>query len=222
MANDSITPPGKLLAPYLQLSDNGLEELNQHTRIHHLKKRRTAVHKGDKVSGAYIVTDGCLRVFTYMPNGSESTLYLIHPGETCVFAINCLFNQLLYPAWVTADTETELAVINGPAYKKLFERETAIQNLTIHALSTAVFRLMGEIEQLQGWTLNQRLTNFLLNRATDNNVVTMTQQEIAGHLGSSREVIARALGELNKRQLIATGRGKIFLSDTSGLASLLT
>ena len=50
----------------------------------------------------------------------------------------------------------------------------------------------------------------------------MTQQEIAGHLGSSREVIARVLGELNKRQLIVSGRGKIFLSDTSGLASLLT
>ncbi|MEZ5530070.1 MAG: cyclic nucleotide-binding domain-containing protein [Porticoccaceae bacterium] len=126
MTNNNI-PPGSLIGSYLELSERGLSKLNQHTRVHSLEKHSIAVHKGDKVSGAYIVIRGCLRVFTYTPNGSESTLYLIHPGETCVFAINCLFNKLLYPAWVTAETDTEVAVIDGPTYKALFQRETAIQ-----------------------------------------------------------------------------------------------
>ncbi|MEZ5530071.1 MAG: helix-turn-helix domain-containing protein [Porticoccaceae bacterium] len=81
---------------------------------------------------------------------------------------------------------------------------------------------MNEVEQLHGWTLSQRLANFLLNRASDDNEVTMTQQEIAGHLGNSREVVARVLGELSKKRLITTGRGKICLTNTAGLASLLS
>ena len=33
---------------------------------------------------------------------NEATLYVINPHETCVLALNCIFNDLLYPAWVEA------------------------------------------------------------------------------------------------------------------------
>lgn len=71
------------------------------------------LHKGSKTSGTYVVTKGRLRVFSIAPSGSEATLYFIDPGETCVLALNCLSNDLLYPAWVSSESETEVAVIPG-------------------------------------------------------------------------------------------------------------
>ena len=110
------------------------------------------------MSGAYVVLSARLRVFALAPNGTEATLYFIEPGETCVLALNCLFTDLHYPAWIQAEPPTTLALIPGAVYRKLFVREVPIQNLTVHALSTLVFRLMSDLELVHSSHHKQRLT----------------------------------------------------------------
>jgi CRP/FNR family transcriptional regulator len=174
--------------------------------------------KGQRVSGAYVVVSGQLRVYTITPDGQEATLYLIDPRETCVLALNCLFNDLLYPGWVEATSPTRVAVIAGTAYKALFEAEPAVRNMTVQAFSTVVFRLMMELEGIHSYKLEQRLSNFLLLHASVDGMVRMTQQEIASHLGTTREVVARALGQLVSTKRIRTSRGQIAIVDPVKLA----
>jgi CRP/FNR family transcriptional regulator len=156
-----------LLESYLDLSPEGRQLLLDGVQRVKLQAPGEIIHKGQQVSGAYLVTRGQLRVFTYTPQGNEATLYFIRPGETCVLALNCLFNDLRYPAWVESDAGTEVAVIPGPLYRRLFEGEAAVQDMTVKALSTLVFRLMGELEQIHSFNLDQRLASFLLNHAND-------------------------------------------------------
>jgi CRP/FNR family transcriptional regulator len=179
------------------------------------------IHKGQRVSGAFIVTAGQLRVFTFTPQGMEATLYFIRPGETCVLALNCLFNDLLYPAWVESNANTTVEIIPGPVYRSLFERESSVQDMTVKALSTLVFRLMGELEQVHSCTLDQRLANFLLLNATSDGVLQMTQQEVAGHLGTTREVIARLMQGFTAQGLAATRRGVITIKNSAGLSDFM-
>ena len=209
------------LRSYLNMSTATALQIDQCSTYVTLPQGALAIHKGDPIAGAYIVVTGRLRVFFYSARGTEATLYCINPGETCVFAINALFKNLRYPAWVEADIDTELVIINGITYQALFRKEPSIQDLTVNALSTAVYRLMHEMEQLQEWTLKQRLVNFLINVASSEGVVTRTQQQIANHLGTTREVIARLLGELSANALLSTGRGKIRLINTRELSQLL-
>ncbi|TCJ14979.1 Crp/Fnr family transcriptional regulator [Parasulfuritortus cantonensis] len=181
-----------------------------------------ALHKGQPVSGAYVVLSGRLRVFALAPNGTEATLYFIDPGETCVLALNCLFNDLLYPAWVQAEANTTIALIPGAVYRTLFEREPAIQNLTVHTLSTLVFRLMSELELVHSSHHRQRLANFILIQAAADGVLRMTQQQLAQHLGTTREVIARLLQEFVGKGLVDTRRGAVTIRDLFGLRRLVT
>ncbi|GAA6152861.1 Crp/Fnr family transcriptional regulator [Pseudoteredinibacter isoporae] len=210
------------LGDHMNVSQATQQHINQHSHSLSLSKGQLAIHKGDSVAGAYIVTSGQLRVFSYSSRGSEATLYILNPGETCVFALNSLFKNLRYPAWVAAEQDTELLVISGNAYKELFRKDPGIQDLTLNALSTAVYQLMQEVEQLQGWNLKQRLINYLLNISNADGVVSLTQQQISNHLGTSREVTARLLGELSTDKLITTGRGRIVLNDSRGLSRHLT
>jgi len=180
------------------------------------------LYRGAQISGAYIVTKGRLRVFSISPSGAEATLYCIDPGETCVLALNCLFNDLLYPAWVATETETSVAILPGPTFRQLFESEPSIQNLTVHALSSLVFRLMGELEQVHFCTLEQRLANLLLLRASTEGILRMTQQELAYHLGTTREVIARLMGDLVLKGLVKTRRKEITIVNAKALAALIT
>lgn len=209
------------LDDYLRLSPAGSALLSRGLVAKHFARSAAIIHKGQQVSGAYLVTRGQLRVFTFTPQGTEATLYFIRPGETCVLALNCLFNCLLYPAWVEASPDTDVAVIPGPLYRTLFEREAAVQDMTVKALSTLVFRLMDELEQIHSCNLDQRLANFLLSNADAEGVLRMTQQQIASHLGTTREVIARLMQGFVARALVATNRGTVTIKDSATLAASL-
>ncbi len=180
------------------------------------------LHKGAKTSGAYVVTKGRLRVFSISPSGSEATLYCINPGETCVLALNCLFNDLLYPAWVASEPRTEVVVISGKVYRQLFENEPSIQNLTVQALSTLVFRLMSELEQVHFCKLEHRIADLILIRASSEGLLRMTQQEIAHHVGTTREVVARIMRSFVSKGLVTTQRGLTKIRNAAELSCLIS
>lgn len=190
-------------------------------RYSYYSKTTSVLQKGQCVSGAYVVVSGNLRVFALSPDGNEATLYQINPGETCVLALNCIFNDLLYPAWVEAGPATKVAVIPGQVYRTLFESEPAIRNMTIQAFSTIVFRLMTELEEIHSYKLEHRLANFLLTRASTAGKINMTQQQIASHLGTTREVIARVIGQLVRAGHIQTSRNKITINEPTRLAEFV-
>ena len=194
--------------------------LAQNVSITHSPRAAPVLHKGQAVSGAYLVVAGRLRVFTIASNGAEATLYFIDPGEACVLALNCLFNNLLYPAWVQAEMPTDIVLIPGPIYRRLFESERAIQNLTVHALSTLVYRLMAELEQVHASTHRQRLVHFILSHAGADGILRMTQQQLGHHLGTTREVIARLMQELVRGGAVRSQRGAIEILDLAALRGL--
>ena len=207
------------VAAFRTLSEASRARLARGLRVVDCAKSAPVLAKGERVSGAYVVVRGRLRVYTLSPEGTEATLYVIHPDETCVLAVNCIFNDLLYPAWVEADAATTVAIVPGAVFRALFDAEPSIRDMTVQAFSTVVFRLMAELEGLHAYRLDRRLANFLLLRASADGVVRLTQQEIASHLGTSREVIARALGQLAAAKRIRTGRGRIVIDDPVRLAA---
>jgi CRP/FNR family transcriptional regulator, anaerobic regulatory protein len=208
--------------PFQHLSAAGKALLRQGVVRKRLAGAAAVVHRGQAVSGAYVALQGRLRVFTIAPNGTEATLYFIDPGETCVLALNCLFNDLLYPAWVQAETPATVALIAGPVYRRLFETEPTIQNLTVSALSTLVYRLMSELEQVHSSQHKVRLAQFILTHASSDGSLRMTQQQLAHHLGTTREVVARLIGELVAMQLLRTQRGLIAIRDPFGLRRVVS
>jgi CRP/FNR family transcriptional regulator len=203
---------------FRHLSETGRSLLVRGLRYAQFPKKAVVLKKGQRVSGAYVVVSGKLRVFTLSPDGNEATLYLINPGETCVLALNCIFNDLLYPAWVEADPVTRVAVIPGEVYRSLFDSEPTVRDMTVQTFSTLVFRLMTGLEEMHSYKLEQRLANLLLLHASTDGNIRMTQQEIASHLGTTREVVARILGQLALEGHIQTGRNQIVINDPVSLA----
>src|SRR5262249_50208106 len=137
MRRDKHTQPHTVLErlarfePFSTLGPDSRALLSQGVVLRRSPREAAVLHKGQSVSGVYFVLAGTVRVFSIAPNGTEATLYFVNPGEACVIALNCLFNDLLYPAWVEAESMADIAVIPGAVYRKLFETEPAIQNLTV-------------------------------------------------------------------------------------------
>lgn len=196
---------------FRRISNDGKQILKRGLRLEEYARKTTLVEKGQVVSGAFFVARGKLRVFTITPDGNEATLYFIKPEEFCVFTLNCIFNNLLYPAWVQAETQTRVGFIPSDVYRSLFRSEEVIQDITVRAFATIVSRLMDELELVHSYKLEQRLASFLLSSAAADHSVSMTQSEIANHLGTTREVVARALRSFVMANYVETGRGRIVI-----------
>ncbi len=179
---------------------------------------RQLVHKGDRVGGVYLIEEGLLRVYTISAEGQETTLYWIGPGESCFFAINCTFKDVLYPAWVESEAPTRGSIVPASVFRELYTREPALQRFTFDALSGRLFEFMGILEEVVSLDLEHRLATFLLRKADAGSRVQMSQETIANHLGTAREVVSRLLRGLVARRFIRTGRGHVEIVDRPPLA----
>lgn len=178
------------------------------------------VSRGDLVTGAYLVEKGALRVYYVNAEGREGTLYWVEPGQSCILALSCMFSRLAYPAWVESEGDTEVTIVPGEIYRRLFASEQAVQRFTFDALSGRLFELMALIEETASQGLEARVAAFLLRRSKGAASVAMTQEQLARHLATSREVVSRVLRGLVARRLIATAQGRITLTDPAALRQL--
>lgn len=210
----------RALGIFRDLSPTGQQMLECGMQLNRFDELKTIIHKGNSVSGAYVVVRGRLRVYSISPAGNEATLYFINPGEICILALNCIFNNLNYPAWVQTEPDTCVGMIPSLTYRTLFQNEPSIQNITVHALSVLVFRLMEELEDIHSLNLGARLAKFILMRSEGCGQLQMTQSELAAHLGTTREVVAKLLGKMVADGLVTTQRGAIVVGQPEALARL--
>jgi len=86
-------------------------------------------------------------------------------------------------------------------------------------LSTRLFELMTLLQETASFGLEQRVAAFLLRRSGSGHVLETTHEQVAHHLGSSREVVSRVLRNLARSGAIRLSPGSVAIVDTDKLRS---
>lgn len=168
--------------------------LCQNSSVVHFEKEQ-AVHNNRGCSGLYILKSGRLRLYMLSEDGKEITLYRLSPGDICMLSASCVLQSITFDVYVEAEVPSECYMINGMAFSAVSERVLEVKN---YALETAVQRfsdVMWIMQQIVFMSMDKRLAIFLLDEITANgtDMVSMTHEQIARHLGTAREVITRML-----------------------------
>lgn len=170
--------------------------------------------------GAFMwLVSGTIRVHLVAESGREITLYRVVPGETCVLTTACLMAQEDYGADGVAESDIRAIAIPTPLFHELLSISQRFRELVFAAFGARISAMLASFEEVAFGRLDRRLASFLLERA-GNAPVALTHQDIAGELGSSREVISRLLKEFERRDLIRLGRGRIEMRDPQALDQL--
>lgn len=205
------------------LSPEGRACLAAGLERHRVPAGRLLIRKGESVGGAYLVEKGLLRIYELGPTGREQTLYWVGEGESCILALNCVFSEMNYPAWVEVDDEeTMLVMVKAEAYRQLFATESALQKFTFDVLSERVVELTEALAEAGTLDVEQRIINLLLRRCDERGRVRLNQERIARHVGTAREVVSRTLRRLQSDGLVEQGRGSVTIVDIEALADLLS
>jgi CRP/FNR family transcriptional regulator len=201
--------------PFIGKLTNGCQKeliTRSATSVNH--KDEILLTRGDSVGGAYLVVEGELEVFTLSEEGRETVLYTIGSGESCVFALNSLFNEIAYPAWVKVATDTSKTVVaDGPFFRRSFHVESALRDWVWEVQSRRVIDLLCAIDEVLNLPLLERLKNYLIRSMNEKGEVRQTHETIAKHLGSSREVITRNLKMLASTKVVSISRGCVTILD---------
>ena len=160
---------------------------------------RTSLRGATRLRALDLVEEGALRVYYTSEDGREGTLYWVEPGQSCILALNCTFSRLAYPAWVESDGLVRFVIVPGDVYRKLFATDAAVQRFTFEALSGRRFELMALIEETASQGLVCSGCGFPVRRAKGEERLTLTQEQLARHLTTSREVVSRVLRGLFPR-----------------------
>lgn len=195
-----------------QLSPRSRALFDDYTRIIEPSAGTEIISRGDRVGGVYVVLSGELGVYVVSPEGKEAGIYTVRSGESCLFALNAVFSNVVYPAWVRVQSPgTAVLFVEGRAFRQLFETERPVREWVLQVQSQRVFDLISAIEEVQTLPLEQRLRSYLVRAADDTGDVYRTHDAIARHLGTSREVISRLLERLAADGLVQLARAQITL-----------
>lgn len=187
----------------------------------HPKIDDTIIHKGDTIGGAFLVESGSLRVYTIDLNGNEKPIYTVNSGELCIFSVNCIFNKILYPAWVTNESaNTRILSIPTSAFQRLYEQELFVRDYIVDSLSKRIFDLMSSIEEVSTHDIGQRINSYLVRSCPADRTLKVSHQAIAKHLGTAREVVSRHLKQLEKAGYVELSRLRIRIISPGELSKL--
>jgi CRP-like cAMP-binding protein len=166
--------------------------------------------EGERDGGLYCVQSGAVRIFKTSAEGKEQTLRLIQAGQT--------FNDVPAldggpnPASAAALEPCELAITGGAPLRHLIAERPGIALATIHVLTQALRHMVGLVEDLSFRHVTARVAKILLEQdatmRAQPHAHRFTQQEMAAMAGTAREMVGRALKELEAAGAVAMRQGR--------------
>ena len=204
-----------------ELADKDKELLCQRTSAVRFD-REQAVHNNAGCTGFFIVKSGRLRIYILSEEGKEITLYRLSPGDICMLAASCVLQSITFDVYIDAEQPSECYMIDASAFGEVSERYPAVK---IYALEKAVERfsdVMWVMQQVVFMSMDKRLAIFLLDEIAESgdNRIAMTQEQIARHMGTAREVISRLLKHMAADSVLEISRGAITIIDKNKLRSI--
>jgi CRP-like cAMP-binding protein len=118
----------------------------------------------------------------------------------------------------SALVESRILVLSPGTVRALAERDIRVTRALLRETSARVAEYINELETSTFGSLRQRLARHLLDIAAEQQtgpllVAQASQQDLAGAVGTVREIVVRILRDLRSEGLVRTGRGCVELLD---------
>ena len=183
----------------------------------------TVVHNGAMVcSGFLLVRSGQLRAYTLSSEGREVTVYRLFDHDCCLFSAACIMSSLQFEVIIEAEKDSEVFIIPPSVYQKLMNDSLPVSKYTNDLMASRFSEVMWLMEQIMWKSFDKRLAGFLLEEAAieGTNLLKVTHEKIANHMGTAREVVTRMLRYFQNEGLVKLTRGAIEITDEAGLEAV--
>ena len=172
--------------------------------------------------GMILVDEGQVRAYCTSDEGREITLYRMFEHDLCILSASCLLPNIQFTIYMTAEKDTDVWIIPPDIYELMMETSLTISNYSHQIMAARLSDVMWLMEQIMWKSIDKRLAAFLLEESNieDNDILHITHEKIADHMGSAREVVTRMLRHFQSDGLVKLSRGTIQITDRKALFNL--
>lgn len=166
---------------------------------------------GQYFKSSMLILEGVVKLYREGEDGEEFFLYYLEAGNACALSMICA-------------TKNEASAIKGKAMTKVRALAVPLQYMdglmrdhrqwyyfVLESYRSRFEELLMVIDQIAFHSMDEKLEFYLKRQfeASHGKPLTVTHQEIADDLNSSREVISRLLKKLEARKVIHVSRNEI-------------
>jgi CRP/FNR family transcriptional regulator, dissimilatory nitrate respiration regulator len=208
---------------FVGVTPNVLERLSATAHTHTYQAGATIFAEGDTCAGFHVVKQGLVRIYRISPEGRMHTLHLLRPVTSFneVAAVDGQSN----PYTATAITQSVIVRISHASLMDLLSQNRDLLQNYVQALAHMNREYLERLEDMTFRSIPSRLAKLFLYEHTYSDSIaeqpsTLTQEDIASVLGTTREVVGRAMrGLLNTGLLQKRGR-EVYIANREGLEFL--
>ena len=183
----------------------------------------TVIHNGTvECTGLLLVRSGQLRAYILSDEGREISLYRLFDRDICLFSASCMMNSIQFEITIEAQKDTTMWVISADTYGRLMKESAVVANFTNEIMATRFSEVMWLMEQIMWKSFDKRLAGFLLEECSleGTNILKITHEAIASHMGTAREVVTRMLRYFQNEGMVKLTRGTVEVTDEAALEEL--
>ena len=178
--------------------------------------------QGDRGDALYAVVTGKIRISAGLADGKEIFLNIMEPGDT--FGEIALLDGGARTASATATVTSELVAIRREPLFALLEREPRLALELLRLCGERLRWTSGLVEDASLLDAPARLAKRLLSlcqlhgkRAAAGVKLEISQEDLAGFLGVSRQIVNQYLQDWKGRGWVDLGRGSVTVLDEAAI-----
>ena len=203
------------------LSDGERRALTACAQIRTYGQGELIYSKDQECLGLIRILSGTVRTFMLSDEGREIHLYSIGKGDTDVLSAACVMDQITFESQMVADSDCELLIVPAVCLSGFKASNVYIRCFIYEKLGERFSQVMHGMQAILFSRVDRRVAQVLLNRVSrTGNTVSLTHEQLAREINSSREVVSRVLKGMERKEMIRMGRGSIQILDPAALAHI--
>ena len=174
-----------------------VEEILRTSVIKEIPKDTEILREGQFVKVIPIVLDGLIKVFSRF-NEKELLLYYIKPEESCVMSFAASIRNEPSKVFALTEEDTKVLLLPVSSMGLWLVQYPDLNKLFYQQYNLRYSELLDTINHVLFNKMDIRLYSYLEDKvkATQKNPLKVSHRQIAGELGTAREVISRVMKKL--------------------------
>jgi CRP/FNR family transcriptional regulator len=188
-----------------------INEISKNSIYKTYEKGEMLIDIGDEMTHIPLILNGLIKVLREDQHEDEILLYFLEEGDTCAISfVNCI-NQSKSMFRVSVEEDTECILFPVAKIEEWITKYKTWRVFLIDSYHNRLLELGDAIRSLAFLKLDDRVYKYLAKQVDLKHTgkLSITHQEIANDLHTSRVVVSRLLKALEHEGKIKLGRNKI-------------
>ncbi|MDF2193568.1 Crp/Fnr family transcriptional regulator [Paraflavitalea sp. CAU 1676] len=185
--------------------------LAQHCVVRPLKAGEKMLQTGQYFRSTMLVAEGRAKLYREGEEGGEFFMYYLEPGQACALSMVCSDRQQSSEVMAVAEEDTVVLLLPLDLMDDLMRQFRSWYYFVIETYRSRYEELLVVIDHVIFKGMDERLEFYLKNQydKLQKRDLSITHQQIANDLNTSREVISRLLKKMEQQGRLVLHRNYI-------------